>query len=161
MLSISTSIWGLVKRDCVVGDELEDVEAAAEVDAPAGVGDDRTVVDRGIELHVESDAGHRSALLHVRQKSICFWSFSGTVRVLTRHEEDLHLVGRILDDGQRQNRQSGHKGTGEIRLRDLVKESLRMRASRIIVGEVRAEECLDLLLALNAGLPSCARQQRP
>ena len=40
-----------------------------------------------------------------------------------------------------------------IRLRELVKESLRMRPSRIIVGEVRAEECLDLLLALNAGLP--------
>ncbi|GAA4697141.1 hypothetical protein GCM10023349_11160 [Nocardioides conyzicola] len=53
-----------------------------------------------------------------------------------------------------QTRQSGLEGTGEIALRDLVKESLRMRPSRIIVGEVRAEECLDLLLALNAGLPS-------
>jgi pilus assembly protein CpaF len=52
-----------------------------------------------------------------------------------------------------QTRQSGLEGTGEIVLRDLVKESLRMRPSRIIVGEVRAEECLDLLLALNAGLP--------
>jgi pilus assembly protein CpaF len=52
-----------------------------------------------------------------------------------------------------QTRQSGLEGTGEIRLRDLVKESLRMRPSRIIVGEVRSEECLDLLLALNAGLP--------
>jgi pilus assembly protein CpaF len=52
-----------------------------------------------------------------------------------------------------QTRQSGLEGTGEIRLRDLVKESLRMRPSRIIVGEVRAEECLDLLLALNAGVP--------
>ncbi len=52
-----------------------------------------------------------------------------------------------------QTRQSGLEGTGEIRLRDLVRESLRMRPSRIIVGEVRAEECLDLLLALNAGLP--------
>ncbi|GAA1789284.1 ATPase, T2SS/T4P/T4SS family [Nocardioides hankookensis] len=52
-----------------------------------------------------------------------------------------------------QTRQSGLEGTGEIQLRDLVKESLRMRPSRIIVGEVRAEECLDLLLALNAGLP--------
>jgi pilus assembly protein CpaF len=31
-----------------------------------------------------------------------------------------------------------------------------MRPSRIIVGEVRAEECLDLLLALNAGLPGMA-----
>ncbi|WP_241153864.1 CpaF family protein [Nocardioides pantholopis] len=52
-----------------------------------------------------------------------------------------------------QTRQAGLEGTGEIRLRDLVKESLRMRPSRLIVGEVRAEECLDLLLALNAGLP--------
>ncbi|WP_240641309.1 CpaF family protein [Nocardioides ferulae] len=52
-----------------------------------------------------------------------------------------------------QTRQSGLEGTGEIRLRDLVRETLRMRPSRIIVGEVRAEECLDLLLALNAGLP--------
>ena len=63
-----------------------------------------------------------------------------------------------------QTRQSGLEGTGEIRLRDLVKESLRMRPTRIIVGEVRAEECLDLLLALNAGLPGhvhAARQQRP
>ncbi|MDE0778430.1 MAG: ATPase, T2SS/T4P/T4SS family [Nocardioides sp.] len=52
-----------------------------------------------------------------------------------------------------QTRQSGLEGNGEVRLRDLVKESLRMRPSRMIVGEVRAEECLDLLLALNAGLP--------
>jgi pilus assembly protein CpaF len=55
-----------------------------------------------------------------------------------------------------QTRQRGLEGTGEIRLRDLVKESLRMRPSRMIVGEVRAEECLDLLLALNAGLPGMA-----
>ncbi|HET7194010.1 MAG TPA: ATPase, T2SS/T4P/T4SS family [Nocardioides sp.] len=52
-----------------------------------------------------------------------------------------------------QTRQSGLEGTGEITLRDLVKESLRMRPSRVIVGEVRAGECMDLLLALNAGLP--------
>ena len=55
-----------------------------------------------------------------------------------------------------QTRQAGLEGTGEVRLRDLVKESLRMRPSRLVVGEVRAEECLDLLLALNAGLPGMA-----
>jgi pilus assembly protein CpaF len=55
-----------------------------------------------------------------------------------------------------QTRQQGLEGTGEVRLRNLVKESLRMRPSRIIVGEVRSEECLDLLLALNAGLPGMA-----
>ncbi len=42
-----------------------------------------------------------------------------------------------------QTRQSGLEGTCEIRLRDLVKEALRMRPSRLIVGEVRAEECMD------------------
>lgn len=52
-----------------------------------------------------------------------------------------------------QTRQSGLEGTGEITLRELVKESLRMRPNRIVIGEVRAAEALDLLLALNAGLP--------
>jgi pilus assembly protein CpaF len=55
-----------------------------------------------------------------------------------------------------QTRQAGLEGTGEIRLRRLVKEALRMRPSRIVVGEVRGEECLDLLLALNSGLPGMA-----
>src|SRR3954451_16838843 len=55
-----------------------------------------------------------------------------------------------------QTRQRCLEGTGAVELRDLVKESLRMRPSRIIVGEVRALECLDLLLALNAGLPGMA-----
>ena len=55
-----------------------------------------------------------------------------------------------------QCRQAGLEGTGEITLRMLVKEALRMRPNRIIVGEVRAAEALDLLLALNAGLPGMA-----
>jgi pilus assembly protein CpaF len=55
-----------------------------------------------------------------------------------------------------QTRQAGLEGTGRVSLRQLVKESLRMRPSRIVIGEVRAEECLDLLLALNAGLPGMA-----
>jgi pilus assembly protein CpaF len=55
-----------------------------------------------------------------------------------------------------QTRQAGLEGTGEIKLRELVKQALRMRPSRIVVGEVRAEECLDLLLALNSGLPGLA-----
>ncbi len=52
-----------------------------------------------------------------------------------------------------QTRQANLEGTGEIPLRRLVKEALRMRPSRLIVGEVRQEECLDLLIALNSGLP--------
>ncbi len=55
-----------------------------------------------------------------------------------------------------QTRQAGLEGTGEVTLRDLVREMLRMRPTRIIVGEVRSAESLDLLLALNAGLPGLA-----
>jgi pilus assembly protein CpaF len=55
-----------------------------------------------------------------------------------------------------QTRQVGLEGTGAVRLRELVTESLRMRPTRIVIGEVRAEESLDLLLALNAGLPGMA-----
>jgi pilus assembly protein CpaF len=55
-----------------------------------------------------------------------------------------------------QTRQAGLEGTGEVPLRELVKQVLRMRPSRIVVGEVRSAECLDLLLALNSGLPGLA-----
>jgi len=76
----------------------------------------------------------------------------GTDRVISA-EEVFELRFHHPDWVPMQTRQAGLEGTGEIRLRELVKESLRMRPSRIIVGEVRAEECLDLLLALNSGLP--------
>ena len=52
-----------------------------------------------------------------------------------------------------QCRQPNLEGAGEITLRRLVKEALRMRPSRIIVGEVREAESLDMLIALNAGVP--------
>jgi pilus assembly protein CpaF len=53
-----------------------------------------------------------------------------------------------------QTRQPSLEGTGEIPLRRLIKEALRMRPSRLVVGEVRQEEALDLLVAMNAGMPS-------
>jgi pilus assembly protein CpaF len=76
-------------------------------------------------------------------------------RVITA-EEVFELDFRHPDWVAMQTRQRGLEGTGEVQLRELVKQSLRMRPSRIIVGEVRAEECLDLLLALNAGQPGMA-----
>lgn len=68
-------------------------------------------------------------------------------------EEVFELRIPLPDVVSMQTRQPSLEGTGEIRLRRLVKESLRMRPSRIIVGEVRQEETLDLLIALNSGLP--------
>jgi pilus assembly protein CpaF len=68
-------------------------------------------------------------------------------------EEVFELRIPLPDVVSMQTRQSNLEGTGEVRLRRLVKEALRMRPSRLIVGEVRQEECLDLLIALNSGLP--------
>ncbi len=68
-------------------------------------------------------------------------------------EEVFELKFSLPDVVSMQTRQPNLEGTGEIPLRRLVKEALRMRPSRIIVGEVRQEECLDLLIALNSGMP--------
>ena len=73
-------------------------------------------------------------------------------RVITC-EEVFELRPNLPDVVAMQTRQPNLEGHGEIRLRRLVKEALRMRPSRMIVGEVRQEESLDLLIALNSGLP--------
>ena len=48
-------------------------------------------------------------------------------------------------------RNANSEGSGEITIRDLIKSALRMRPTRIIVGEVRSAEALDMLQALNTG----------
>jgi pilus assembly protein CpaF len=68
-------------------------------------------------------------------------------------EEVFELRLSLPDVVAMQTRPPNLEGTGEIPLRRLVKESLRMRPDRLIVGEVRQEECLDLLVALNSGVP--------
>jgi pilus assembly protein CpaF len=79
----------------------------------------------------------------------------GTGRIITA-EEVFELLVHHPDVVNLQTRQAGLEGTGTVTLRDLVREALRMRPTRIVVGEVRSAECLDLLLALNSGLPGMA-----
>jgi pilus assembly protein CpaF len=68
-------------------------------------------------------------------------------------EEVFEIRPRLPDVIQLQTRGANLQGDGEITLRRLVKEALRMRPNRIIIGEVREAEALDLLIALNSGLP--------
>ena len=53
-----------------------------------------------------------------------------------------------------QTRPASLEGAGEIDLRRLIREALRMRPGRIVVGEVRGAEAVELLVALNSGVPA-------
>jgi pilus assembly protein CpaF len=69
-------------------------------------------------------------------------------------EEVFELRPSHVDRVAMQTRPASLEGTGQITLRRLVTEALRMRPDRLVVGEVRQAECLDLLLAMSSGVPS-------
>jgi len=71
-------------------------------------------------------------------------------------EEVFEIQVDLPDLTQMQTRDAGLDGGGAINLRDLVRASMRQRPDRIVVGEVRGAEALDLLLALNAGCAGLA-----
>jgi pilus assembly protein CpaF len=71
-------------------------------------------------------------------------------------EEVFELTPRVADHVALQIRQENLEGGGEVSLRTLVREALRMRPSYLVIGEVRGAEALDLLLALNTGIPGMA-----
>ncbi|WP_167202451.1 CpaF family protein [Actinomyces respiraculi] len=69
-------------------------------------------------------------------------------------EEVFELNLRHRDCVAMQTRDDNLEGVGGINLRRLVKEALRMRPDRLLIGEVREAEALDLLIAMNSGMPS-------
>jgi pilus assembly protein CpaF len=71
-------------------------------------------------------------------------------------EEVFEIDVDLPDMTQMQTRDGGLDGGAEITLRDLVREALRQRPDRIVVGEVRGPEALDMLMALNAGCSGVA-----
>lgn len=74
-----------------------------------------------------------------------------TERVITIEDSaELQIVG-IDNLVKLETRNSNSSGKGSITIRDLIKTSLRMRPERIIVGEVRGVEALDMLQAMNTG----------
>ena len=76
-------------------------------------------------------------------------------RVITI-EEVFELKPKLPDCVAMQTRSSNLDGSGEISIRRLIKEALRMRPSRLVIGEIREAESLDLLIALNSGIPGMA-----
>jgi pilus assembly protein CpaF len=77
-------------------------------------------------------------------------SVPSTERVVTVEDAaELRLLQRHVVSLE--SRPPNIEGEGEVRIRDLVRNALRMRPDRIIVGEVRGAETLDMLQAMNTG----------
>ncbi|MCB5281733.1 MULTISPECIES: ATPase, T2SS/T4P/T4SS family [unclassified Arthrobacter] len=83
----------------------------------------------------------------------CLAASIGTRERVITVEEIFELQFPLRDVVGLQCRQPNLEGEGEIPMRRLVKEALRMRPDRLVVGEVREAESLDMLIALNSGLP--------
>ena len=84
----------------------------------------------------------------------CLAASIGTRERVVTVEEIFELQFPLRDVVGLQCRQPNLEGEGEIPMRRLVKEALRMRPDRLVVGEVREAESLDMLIALNSGLPT-------
>jgi pilus assembly protein CpaF len=83
----------------------------------------------------------------------CLAASIGTRERVVTVEEIFELQFPLRDVVGLQCRQPNLEGEGEIPMRRLVKEALRMRPDRLVVGEVREAESLDMLIALNSGMP--------
>ena len=79
---------------------------------------------------------------------------SGKERIVTI-EDAVELQLRQRHVVRLETKPAGMDGKGEVLTRDLVRNALRMRPDRIIVGEVRGGEALDMLQAMNTGHSGC------
>ncbi|MCI8763698.1 MAG: CpaF family protein [Lachnospiraceae bacterium] len=74
-----------------------------------------------------------------------------TERIITIEDSAELQIRQVPNLVRLETRNANAEGEGAIEISDLIRASLRMRPSRIIVGEVRGKECLDMLQALNTG----------
>lgn len=72
-------------------------------------------------------------------------------RIITIEDNAELQIQNIKNLVRLEARNTNVEGTGEVTIRDLIKSALRMRPDRIIVGEVRSAEAIDMLQALNTG----------
>ena len=72
-------------------------------------------------------------------------------RIITIEDSAELQISNIENLVRLETRHANTSGAGEITIRDLIKSSLRMRPERIVVGEVRGAEAIDMLQAMNTG----------
>lgn len=105
------------------------------------------LVSAGYNIFISGGTGSgKTTFLNVLSNFI-----SRDQRVITIEDSaELQLKG-VKNLVRLEARQANIQGENEITIRDLIKTSLRMRPDRIIVGEVRGAETLDMLQAMNTG----------
>lgn len=105
-----------------------------------------SLVDTGATMLVVGGTGAgKTTLLNALASSIP----DGQRIVTIEDTAELDLPGEHVV--RLEARPANREGLGEVTIRDLVRNALRMRPDRLIVGEVRSGEAFDLLLALNTG----------
>ena len=123
--------------DALLGAGAFDVEAGALL---------RSIIEARLAFVVSGGTGAGKTTLlaallgavSVDERIVCV---EDAAELAPTHPHLIKLVARVANV----------EGVGEVTVRDLVKQALRMRPDRIVIGEVRGAEVVDLLAALNTG----------
>jgi pilus assembly protein CpaF len=124
--------------------EIEDLIATGAVDSDGARVIEGLVVDRTNLIVSGATGSGKTTLLNLLSRLIPVGD-----RIVTVEEAaELRLKGHVV---RLEARPPNAEGAGEITVRNLVRQALRMRPDRIIVGEVRGPEALDLIQAMSTG----------
>jgi pilus assembly protein CpaF len=136
-----------IRRHRMVAESLDDLTALGTVTAELA-GFLRRSVEGGLNVLVSGGtASGKTTTLNALGSAI-----PARERVVTIEETaELRLEEHLPDCVALEARAANVEGLGQIGIRELVRHALRMRPTRIVVGEVRGPEALDMLSAMNTG----------
>lgn len=148
---ITAEHWAInIRKHLMRGKKLKDlVELGVFESEILEVLQDSVIQRRNILVSGSTQAG-KTTLLNALASAVPVGE-----RIITI-EEVFELKPRVPDCVAMQTRSASLDGVGEVSIRKLIKEALRMRPSRLVIGEIREAESLDLLIALNSGIPGMA-----
>ncbi len=107
----------------------------------------KTLVQAGYNIFISGGTGSgKTTFLNALSEFI-----PKNERVITIEDSAELQIQGISNLVQMETRCAGPEGTLAITIRDLIRTALRMRPDRIVVGEIRGAECLDMLQAMNTG----------
>jgi len=136
-----------IRRHRMVAEDLGDLVALGTATREAA---DflRAAVEGGLNILVSGGtASGKTTTLNALGRAI-----PSEERIVTIEETvELRLEDVLPDCVALESRSANIEGAGRVSIRDLVRHALRMRPTRIVVGEVRGPEALDMLSAMNTG----------